>query len=134
MTLYRETILLLALAKLVGRPVRYIASRSEDLLSSTAGRDSVTDGEVAFDRDGTIRALDIKTVFNFGAYLAKNTGVPPMRLLSLPTGAYAIDCLRSEVTAVYTHTGPTGPTAGRGDRKRPSSSSARSATSRTGSA
>ena len=38
MTLYRETVLLLALAKIVGRPVCYIATRSEDLLSSMHGR------------------------------------------------------------------------------------------------
>jgi carbon-monoxide dehydrogenase large subunit len=114
MTVYRETILLLALAKLVGRPVRYLASRSEDLQSSTSGRDSITDGEVAFDRDGTIRALRIKTVANFGAYLMKHTGIPPMRMLFLPTGAYPIRHLRSEIAGVFTNTGPTGPYRGAG--------------------
>ena len=52
MTAYRETILLLALARIVGRPVRWIATRTEDLQTSMHGREAVTDGEVAFDRDG----------------------------------------------------------------------------------
>ena len=54
---YPEDILLLALARLVGRPVQWIATRSEDLLTSTAGREARTDAEVAFDSDGRIRAL-----------------------------------------------------------------------------
>lgn len=114
MTPYRESILVLALARIVGRPVRYIATRSEDLQSSMHGREAYTDGEVAFDDDGRIRALRLRTVANFGAYLMKYTGGPPMRMLYFPTGAYAIRHVRSEALGVFTHTGPMGPYRGAG--------------------
>lgn len=114
MTAYRETILLLALARIVGRPVRWIATRTEDLQTSMHGREAVTDGEVAFDRDGRIRALRLRTVANFGAYLMKYSGGPPMRMLLFPTGAYTIRHVHSEVRGVFTNTGPMGPYRGAG--------------------
>lgn len=114
MTAYRETILLLALARMVGRPVRWIATRSEDLQTSMHGREAVTDGEVAFDRDGRIRALRLRTVANFGAYLMKFSGGPPNRMLLFPTGAYTIRHVHSEVRGVFTNTGPMGPYRGAG--------------------
>jgi carbon-monoxide dehydrogenase large subunit len=114
MTVYRESILLLALARLTGRPVRWTASRSEDLQSSMHGRDAVTDGEVAFDNDGTIRGIKLKTTSNFGAYLMKLTAIPPLRIHHYATGAYTIANLRSEIVGVFTHTGPTGPYRGAG--------------------
>jgi carbon-monoxide dehydrogenase large subunit len=114
MTAYRESIMLLALARIVGRPVRWLASRGEDLQASMHGREAYTDGEVAFDGDGRVRALRIRTVANFGAYLMKYTGGPPMRMLTFPTGAYGIRHLRSEAVGVFTHTGPMGPYRGAG--------------------
>jgi carbon-monoxide dehydrogenase large subunit len=114
MTLYRETVLLLALARIIGRPVRYIVTRSEDLLSSMHGREACTDGEVAFDADGRIRALRLRTVANFGAYLMKYTYGPPMRMLYFPTGAYDIHHVQAESLGVFTHTGPMGPYRGAG--------------------
>lgn len=114
MTAYREDILLLALARLVGRPVRWIATRAEDLLSSMHGREASTESEVAFDADGTIRALRLRTVANFGAYLMKYSGGPPMRMLLFPTGAYTIPEVHSVVTGVFTNTGPVGPYRGAG--------------------
>jgi aerobic carbon-monoxide dehydrogenase large subunit len=114
MTAYRETILLLALARIAGCPVRWVASRTEDLQTSMHGREAVTDGEVAFDRDGRIRALRLRTVANFGAYLMKYSGGPPMRMVLFPTGAYTIRHVHSEVVGVFTNTGPMGPYRGAG--------------------
>ncbi|HEU5434165.1 MAG TPA: molybdopterin cofactor-binding domain-containing protein, partial [Thermomicrobiales bacterium] len=114
MTAYREDILLLALARIVGRPVRWLATRSEDLQASMHGREAYTDGEVAFDGDGRIRALRLRTVANFGAYLMKYTAGSAQRMLSFVTGAYTIDQLQSEVVGVFTNTGPMGPYRGAG--------------------
>lgn len=114
MTIYREDVLLLALARLTGRPVRWIATRTEDLQSSMHGREAFTDAEVAFEADGQIRALRLQTVVNFGAYLMKNTGLPPLRMLTFPTGAYTIRNVQSEVVGVFTNTGPVGPYRGAG--------------------
>ncbi len=114
MTAYREDILLLALARIAGRPVQWIATRSEDLQSSMHGREAYTDGEVAFDSDGRIRALKLRTVANLGAYLMKFAAGPPMRMLLFPTGAYTIPEVQSEIVSVFTNTGPVGPYRGAG--------------------
>lgn len=114
MTLYRESIVIAALARALGRPVRWIATRMEDLQSSMHGREAVTDGVVAFDTDGRIRALELQTVANLGSYLMKYSSGPPMRMLLFPTGCYTIGHLRSEVVGVFTNTGPMGPYRGAG--------------------
>ncbi|MGH9174449.1 MAG: xanthine dehydrogenase family protein molybdopterin-binding subunit, partial [Vicinamibacterales bacterium] len=114
MTLYRETIVIAALARIVERPVRWVATRMEDLLSSMHGREAFTDGEVAFDSDGRIRALKLRTVANLGSYLMKYSSGPPMRMLLFPTGCYMIDHLQTEIVSVFTHTGPMGPYRGAG--------------------
>ena len=114
MTAYREDILLLALARIVDRPVRWVATRNEDLLSSMHGREAYTDGEVAFDGDGRLRGLDLHTIATYGAHLLKYSGGPPMRMLLFPTGAYTIPQVRSTVLGVFTNTGPVGPYRGAG--------------------
>jgi carbon-monoxide dehydrogenase large subunit len=111
---YPEDILLLCLARITGRPVRWVSTRSEDLLSSMHGREATTDVEVAFDDDGRIRALRLRTVANLGAYLMRWAAYPVTRMLYLATGAYAIEHLHSEVVGVFTHTGPVGPYRGAG--------------------
>jgi carbon-monoxide dehydrogenase large subunit len=94
--------------------VRWVSTRSEDLLSSMHGREATTDIEVAFDDDGRIRALRLRTIANLGAYLMRWAAYPVTRMLYLATGAYQIEHLRSEVVAVFTHTGPVGPYRGAG--------------------
>jgi carbon-monoxide dehydrogenase large subunit len=102
------------LARDLGRPVVWLASRSEDLHSTMQGRDMVSDVEAAVDDDGTIRALRLRTVANIGAYPLWQGPLPAMRLLQYPTGCYAIDHLDSELHMVLTNTAPTGPYRGAG--------------------
>src|SRR5260370_700525 len=66
---YNEVGLVLLAAKLAGRPVKWISSRSEAFLGDAQARDNVTDAELALDRDGNFLALRVKTIANLGAYL-----------------------------------------------------------------
>ena len=50
------------------RPVKWIAERSEEFLSSGHGRDVRTDAELALDGDGRILALRLRSLANVGAY------------------------------------------------------------------
>ncbi|HEU5432621.1 MAG TPA: xanthine dehydrogenase family protein molybdopterin-binding subunit [Thermomicrobiales bacterium] len=67
-SLYPEEILIPFLARLLDRPVRWIADRSEDLASSTHARDHVHAIELAARRDGTILGLKARIVVDCGAY------------------------------------------------------------------
>src|ERR1700738_145043 len=67
--IYNEVALVLLAAKLVGRPVKWISTRSEAFLADAQARDNVTDAELALDRDGNFLAVRVKTVANLGAHL-----------------------------------------------------------------
>src|SRR6516164_1714690 len=49
---YNEVALVLCAAKLTGRPVKWVATRSESFLCDAQGRDNVTEAELALDKDG----------------------------------------------------------------------------------
>jgi carbon-monoxide dehydrogenase large subunit len=54
---YREEILLAWLTRRLGRPVKWIATRAEDQITTNHSRGSVCEGELAVDADGRITAL-----------------------------------------------------------------------------
>jgi len=64
-----EYVLALLAAKLIGRPVKWISTRSEAFLSDGQARDNVTDAEMALDHDGNFLGVRVKTIANTGAYL-----------------------------------------------------------------
>jgi carbon-monoxide dehydrogenase large subunit len=111
---HAEEFLVAALARQLDRPVAWVSSRSEDLQSTTQGRDMCTYAEAAVTSDGTILALRLRSFANLGAYAAWYGPLPPMRLLQYPTGCYRIEHLDTELTLVLTNTAPTGPYRGAG--------------------
>jgi CO/xanthine dehydrogenase Mo-binding subunit len=70
--LYPEWILVLWAARRLGRPVKWVAERGEEFVSSAQGRDNHTRARLALDRNGRFLALDVDTVANLGAYLSTN--------------------------------------------------------------
>src|SRR5262249_45094610 len=58
-SVYPEYPVLLVAARRIGRPVHWIAGRSETFLSDNQARDTVTEAELALDRDGRFLALRI---------------------------------------------------------------------------
>jgi carbon-monoxide dehydrogenase large subunit len=105
--LYAEYALCAIAAKQVGRPVKWRAERSEAFQSDTHGRDNITLGELALDKDGKFLALRTKNVANMGAYLS--TFAP-----FIPTGAgtkvlasvYSFQAIHANVIGVLTNTVP----------------------------
>ncbi len=69
--MYPEQPLVLIAAKQVGRPVRWIGTRTEAFLSDDHGRDMRTKAELALDKDGHILALRIAGTANMGGYLSQ---------------------------------------------------------------
>jgi carbon-monoxide dehydrogenase large subunit len=110
---YNECALVLLAAKLVGRPVKWVATRSESFLCDAQARDNVTDAELALDKDGNFLAFRAKIVAAIGAYL--QVGMPAFTgNLGTLAGVYRTPASHVDVDAVYTHTQPVRPYRGNG--------------------
>jgi carbon-monoxide dehydrogenase large subunit len=110
---YNEVGLVLLAAKLTGRPVKWISTRSEAFLGDAQARDNVTDAEMALDRDGNFLAVRVKTVANVGAYLQVGSQSFIANIGTL-AGVYRTPALHADITAVFTHTNPVRPYRGNG--------------------
>ncbi|HSD41492.1 MAG TPA: xanthine dehydrogenase family protein molybdopterin-binding subunit [Burkholderiales bacterium] len=94
-------------ARKVGRPVKWLADRSETFLSDAHGRDHVSEASVAIDAEHRFTAMRIRTYANVGAYLSNfGAAVPAMSGARAPTGVYRIPLLHQEVRMMFTNTGP----------------------------
>jgi carbon-monoxide dehydrogenase large subunit len=111
---YREDIVACYLALKLRKPVKWVASRSEDFVTTIQGRDQAMTSEMALGKDGKILGLKVKVVANLGAYLHSSTAGPPQRMLGMACGSYQIQHCRVEIVAVFTNTTPTGPYRGAG--------------------
>ena len=67
---YREYALAAFAARQLGRPVKWVADRSEHFLGDAQGRDNVTTAKLALDADGRFLALAVDLVADMGAYLS----------------------------------------------------------------
>ena len=105
--LYPEYALVCMAARRLGRPVKWTSERTEAFVSDTHGRDNITLGELATDRDGRFLALRTRNTANMGAYLS--TFAP-----FIPTGAgtkvlasvYDFKAIHARVLGVLTNTVP----------------------------
>jgi CO/xanthine dehydrogenase Mo-binding subunit len=91
------------LSKLVGRPVKFIEDRVDNLSNSDhMGSDRIYDAELAAMRDGTLRSLRLRTIDDYGAYIQFGVGHHGNALAQV-TGPYSIGSVQYEVTAVLTN-------------------------------
>ncbi len=110
---YNEVALVLLAAKLVGRPVKWVATRSESFLCDAQARDNVTEAELALDKDGNFLGFRAKIIAAIGAYL--QVGMPAFTgNLGTLAGVYRTPASHVDVTAVFTHTQPVRPYRGNG--------------------
>ncbi|MBV9119117.1 MAG: xanthine dehydrogenase family protein [Chloroflexi bacterium] len=112
--IYREDILTAHLALKLGRPVKWVASRRDDLMSTMQGRDMAVTAELGAKADGTLTAFRIRNIANLGAYLHGATALPPMFMLNMAPGCYKIPVASAEAVGVFTNTTSTGPYRGAG--------------------
>ncbi len=112
--IYPEHVLIPWAAKRVGRPVKWIASRSEVFLADHQARDQVAEAALALDMRGRFLALRIESTANAGAYLVSAGGVQTFQYVHLPGTVYRIPAIALRVAAVLTNTAPIGVTRGPG--------------------
>ena len=113
-SIYPEMVLMPWAAKRVGRPVKWIADRSESHLSDDDGRDNIVDAAMAFDRDGTFRAVKIRSWGNLGAYVSYRGAAPPAVHIGSVAGVYTTPALHAEISGMLTNTHCTSPYRGAG--------------------
>ena len=112
---YPEYPTLLVAAKLTGRPVAWMATRSESFLCDQQARDTVTEAELAMDAKGKFLALRIKHLAAMGGYIGTpGAHIQTNNFARCFPGMYAIPRIQVDVQCVFTNTVPTGPYRGAG--------------------
>jgi len=113
--IYPEHVLIPWAAKRVGRPVKWIASRSEVFLADHQGRGQTAEAALALDREGRFLALRVASLADLGAYLSGSAGgVQTFQYAFLPGTVYRIPAIELRVAAVFTNTAPIGVLRGPG--------------------
>ena len=91
----------------LGRPVKWIETRSENYQGTTHGRDHVQDVELAATKDGRILGLRCTVWAGMGAYLSTAApGIPTILHGLMLSGPYTVPAVKADVYGVYTNTTP----------------------------
>ena len=94
-------------AKELGRPVHWISTRGEGMLTDNGGRDHVTLAEAAFDANYKLQAIRIDCVSNLGAYNSPyGQHIASDLALKVLPGVYDVQKAYFGVKGVYTNTTP----------------------------
>jgi aerobic carbon-monoxide dehydrogenase large subunit len=104
---YAEGPLAIALARRLGRPVKWTEERAENYVGTIHGRDVVHELTFAATRDGKITAVKSEAWCAMGAYLELVTPGIPILGAWLYSGPYEIPNYSVTFTGVFTHTTPT---------------------------
>ena len=112
--IYTEEALAPFFAKALNRPIKWVATRSEDYVTTSHGRDQIDYVKLAADSDGRVHGADLKLVADCGAYYSSvMPGIPPLTGL-LMTGVYDIPNARCRADGILTNKGMNEPYRGAG--------------------
>ncbi|MGB8548752.1 MAG: xanthine dehydrogenase family protein molybdopterin-binding subunit [Xanthobacteraceae bacterium] len=106
---YPEFAALFLATQLLGRPVKWVGTRAESILSDHHGRGAKLTGALALDADGNFLGIRIEWLVNMGGYASNagpfiNTGAAPT---STAINAYRIPAAYGSHQLVFTNTTPT---------------------------
>ena len=110
---YPEQVVVIALARELGKAVRYIETRSETMLEMQHGRAQVQDVEIGGTRDGKLTGLKVRVIADCGAYPA-DAALMPMLTGLMSCGVYTFPKVDFHFDAVVTNTTPIGAYRGAG--------------------
>lgn len=103
---YPEFILTAELSRRLSRPIKYIETRSENLVSMTHGRAQVQDLDIGYDDEGRLLALRVAIVQDVGAWPdPTGTGLPTLTVF-MSGGCYKIGKIAASFRSVATNTTP----------------------------
>lgn len=101
--LYREELAVAALARALGRPVRWREDRVENLTASAQAREDFCRTRAAVDAQGRVLALELEMVEDFGAYCFYPANYLARVVAMILTGPYKIQDYRYDVKVVLTN-------------------------------
>jgi aerobic carbon-monoxide dehydrogenase large subunit len=108
LNVYAEEALVLALARRLQRPVKWVEDRSESAVATTHGRGQIQYMELAARRDGSILGIRARVIASMGAYLQlESPGIPALGKF-LFGGAYRSPAYSFDCTGVFTNQTPSG--------------------------
>ena len=111
---YAYMVLIAAVARLVGVPVKWTEDRLEHLMASSSATDRTGEVEAAFSKDGELLGLRYRNVVNLGAYIRAPEPASVYRMHSTSSGAYRVKSLAIDNTLVVTNRMPAGLNRGYG--------------------
>jgi carbon-monoxide dehydrogenase large subunit len=114
LNVYPEEMAVSVASMMLGRPIKWVATRREDMVSTIHGRDSKLKYKVGFKKDGTIVAIEGKILTDLGAYHYLLGSLMPLLIAQMLPGPYRNRNFKLEAYGVYTNKVTTDPYRGAG--------------------
>ncbi len=111
---YGEEVLACWCSRKVGRPVKWIETRTENMAVAHQGRDQIARTRMGAKRDGTITAWHVEIIADFGAYNMLLTPLIPTLGAFVMGGCYKIPAVQTDIVGVFTNKAPTDAIRGAG--------------------
>jgi carbon-monoxide dehydrogenase large subunit len=111
---YGEEIICAWASRRLGRPIKWIETRSENMAVAHQGRDQIAHVRMGARRDGTITAFHVKILADFGAYNMLLTPLIPSLGAFVMGGCYRIPNVQTDIVGVFTNKAPTDAIRGAG--------------------
>jgi len=112
---FPENALLLYAARRLGRPVKWISTRSEDFVTDFHGRGIRVSGELGLDKSGKFLAFRTEWLCDSGAYLSSAGAMTnTSNGMSISSGVYEVEAFYARHRQVITNTAPTSAFRGAG--------------------
>ncbi len=110
----REEVLLCVAARTVGRPVKWVEDRQENLVAGFQGHEQRFHVRAAFDADARLLGVDADILCDTGAYSCHpfTCGVEPLMAATELVGPYRVERYRARTRAVCTNKAPMAPYRG----------------------
>jgi carbon-monoxide dehydrogenase large subunit len=100
---YADEMATAALAKLLKRPVKFVADRLESFVTDIHARDHRVDAKIGVKRDGTITAFAIDDLTGIGPYSVypRTSGIEANQVVNLVGGPYTCPNYRARARVVF---------------------------------
>lgn len=106
---YPDEVATAAIAKIMGRPVKFVADRLESFNSDIHARDHEIEAKIAVDAEGRILAFDVDDWTGIGPYSVypRTSAIEGNQVVNLCGGPYQFDNYRAQTTVVFQNKAPT---------------------------
>ncbi len=100
---YGEEVLVAWASKRTGKPVKWIATRSDDMLTTHHGRDQIDYVRLGANRDGKLTGIHVKIVQDCGSYHLIEGPVIPTFSACVVSGVYDFAAVKTDIVGVFTN-------------------------------